>query len=196
MSHFQILKRFFPRGEMQCIRDLMLKEHTRREKIAARSGFTLESDQWLFDNLSVLASNATQTYGQLFVLKPAWSSCQLVEPGAGLEFPEHQDIVALEIRQPTDKGCVFWIPLDDITHHMATLAVCREEYGILPHVDDGRGLSIIKPELVERNWSWKVLNDLEIGDVVRLDAMCMHRTFVPRECTEARLSLDIRAKPV
>lgn len=192
---YQILKEFFPHDEMAIVRNLMMKQHTHRQKLAARSGFTLTHEGWLFDTLQSLASNASQAYGQVFIMMPHWSSCQLVEPSAGLEFPPHQDIVALEVKQPTDKGCVFWIPLDDITPTMPTLAVCRDEVGMLPHIDDGRGLSIIDPAHIDSRWSWKVLSDAKMGDVVRMDAFTVHRTFVPNECTRARLSLDVRAKP-
>ncbi len=189
---YQVLKEFFPREKIIYVREMMLKQHAHREKIAARSGFTLTHEGWLFDILAPLAQNASETYGQFFVLRPDWSSCQLVEPQAGLEFPPHQDIAALEIKSAADKGCVFWIPLDDITPFMPTLAISPSEYPMLPHKDDGRGLSIIDGEQI---WLWVTLNGLRIGDVVRMDALTVHMTHVPENCTQPRLSLDVRAKP-
>ena len=197
VSSYQIFKSFFPREKLLPIREHLLKMHESRVKVSSRSGFTLTYETWLFDFLSPLVSLAEDHFDGGARLMPHWSSCQLVEPGAGLEFPPHQDVAALEVKTEADRGCVFWLPLDDVTPHMPTLAVCRElNLGLLPHVDDGRGLSIIDARAVKPGWAWKVLSDARIGDVVRLDALCVHRTHVPHDCRDARLSLDVRARPL
>lgn len=172
-----------------------MRMHEERSKLHARSGFTLTYESWLFEMLAGLTWLAAAHFARPARLVPEWSSCQFVEPGAGLEFAAHQDVAALEILGPTDQGCVFWIPLDDITPGMPTLAVCRDEVPMLRHVDSGTGVSVLEPALVDPAWGWLVLDNLRVGDVVRLDALTVHRTHVPDGCTEPRLSLDVRAKP-
>lgn len=192
---YRILRDFIDRDMLLKVREQMIAMHECRAKLGARSGFTLTYEGWLFEKLEPLAALATASFGAFAVLRPDWSSCQLVEPGAGLEFPAHQDIAALQVKSPGDKGCVFWIPLDDIDWDMPTLALVTAEVPMLTHVDDGRGISIIDPALVNPQWDWYVLDNFKIGDVVMLDALTVHKTYVPKQCLRPRLSLDVRAKP-
>lgn len=198
---YRVITDVLRRSQLLDVRERMLARHlvyAPQRTVYARSGFTLEEAPWLFELLSPLIEIADREYGCPMKFIPEWSSCQLMRPGSGLAFPPHQDIAALGITDESQKGGVFWIPLDDITYNMPTLAVLEAECSLLLHEDDGRGLSVIKKDVfadvIQDMNKYRVLTP-RIGDAVFLDARTVHMTHVPPTTNVARLSLDVRVKP-
>jgi len=202
---YRLLPQYLDREELLSVRGRMVARHlvySPQKSVYARSGFTLEGAPWLFAGggpLDELLAEANLACGLPMRFVPEWSSCQLVRPDSGLEFPWHQDVAALGITKPDEKGGIFWIPLDDLTGRMPALAVFDGHTSLLAHVDDGRGVSIIDPMLKLDGFFNEhriVYDNLRIGDVVFMDAFQVHETYVPPVCDQPRLSLDVRVKSI
>lgn len=195
MSQYLIHEGLFPRPLMLRVAGRLRAMHENREQRGIRWGFTLDYEGWLFEDLARLEWHAAKRFGCKAELVREWSTCRYARPDDEEGFRAHQDVAALGIVKDGDKGCVFWLPLEDLGEGMPVLAVLEDDAPLLPHVDDGRGVSIIDPAQVGLHWRFRVLDGLKLGDVVEMDGLCVHKTWRPGGCWKPRLSLDLRARP-
>ena len=111
----------------------------------------------------------------------------------------HQDVEALAIRRPDERGLPCWIPLVAIDDATPALEVWPHRVtAVLPHRRDTNNYSVLTDEpaaetAAERYWTTR---GMVPGDVLDFDGRMVHRTESGPGLTRIRHSIDLRMRPL